>query len=94
MAFDFALLIAIAGAVVWFFTKGPAKLVSFTVMCFEDKVNLLNITCAMGAFTLKLLSKASEIASLITPIVIMISAVVVLLYNVAKFVKLNKDGEE
>ena len=94
MAFDFALLIAIAGAVVWFFIKGPAKLVSFTLMCFEDKVNLLNITCAMGAFTLKLLSKASEIASLITPIVILISAVVVLLYNVAKFVKLNKDGEE
>ena len=94
MALDFALLIAIAGAVVWFFTKGPAKLVSFTIMCFDDKVNLLNITCAMGACTIKILSKASEIASLITPIVILISAVVVLLYNVAKFVKLNKDNKD
>lgn len=94
MVFDFALLIAIIGGFLLFISKGPAKLVALTLMCFEDRVNLLNVTCAMGAFTLSILSKTSELATLITPIIICVSAVVVLLYNVAKLIKIHSNKDE
>ena len=94
MLFDITLLVGIVAAFLVFLSKGPAKLVTFTLMCFSDRVNLLNIVCAVVAFNLTILSKLSAWATLLTPIIILISAVVVLLYNVAKFVKLNKDNKD
>lgn len=74
----------------WFWLAAPAWVLEKAKDFFYDRVNLLNIVCANIAFLLKLISATSAIMTLITPIVVGCSAIVVLFYNVIKFWKLIK----
>lgn len=78
----------------WLWLNGPAKLATFVVMCFSDPVNMLNISAAVIAFNLTIISQISEFAKVVTPIVILVSALVVLAYNVLKFLNELKNQDE
>lgn len=90
----FSIVSLAVSALLWAWLNGPAKLATLILMCFSDPVNLLNITAAVIAFNLTVISQISEWAKLITPIIICISAIVVLAYNVLKFLNQLKNQSE
>jgi len=75
----------------WFWISAPAWVLNKVEDFVSDRVNLLNIVCANLAFLLKLISATSAIITLITPIVVGASAIVVFVYNVIKVFRAIKD---
>lgn len=95
MFLDLSIFSVFLVAIGYVFLSGPTKAVEFTVLCLSDRVNLVNLVAAVIALNLKYISILSELASLLTPIFIFISAVVICIYNLFKLygITIKKDEE-
>jgi hypothetical protein len=57
----------------------------------SDRVNLVNIALGFAACWLKYIAQASAVVSLVTPLVLFVSAVCVCAYNAVKFYRILKN---
>lgn len=64
---------------------------NYLIEFLGDRVNLVNILAGFGAFWLRCLAGLSEVFSLITPLVLFVSATSVCAYNVIKFYRILKN---
>ncbi len=64
---------------------------NYLIEFLGDRVNLVNILAGVAAFWLRYLAGLSEVISLITPLVLFVSAISVCAYNVIKFYRILKN---